>query len=58
VVCPCGWILDRASGTIRLSYGGDSCLALAAAHLPDLLGYLRTCPALPAHKRASMVVWE
>ena len=30
VVFPCGWILENASGAIRLYYGGaDSCLALA-----------------------------
>lgn len=46
VVFPCGWILDEASGTIRLYYGGaDTCLALATARLSDLLDYLRRCPA-------------
>jgi len=46
VVFPCGWILDKASGTIRLYYGGaDTCVALATAKLSDLLGYLRKCPA-------------
>ena len=45
VVFPCGWILDKPSGTIRLYYGGaDTCLALATAQLSDVLGYLRTCP--------------
>ncbi len=48
VVFPCAWILDVPSGEIRLYYGGaDTCLALATAELSDLLGYLRTCPALP-----------
>ena len=46
VVFPCGWILDKGSGAIRLYYGGaDTCLALAAAQLSDLLSYLETCPA-------------
>lgn len=45
VVFPCGWILDRATGVIRLYYGcADTCLALATAQLSELLGYLRTCP--------------
>jgi beta-1,4-mannooligosaccharide/beta-1,4-mannosyl-N-acetylglucosamine phosphorylase len=47
VVFPCGWILDEASGEIRVYYGGaDTCLALATAQLSDVLGYLRTCPGL------------
>jgi predicted GH43/DUF377 family glycosyl hydrolase len=51
VVFPCGWILDEATGDIRIYYGGaDSCLALATARLPELLDYLRTCPA-PQEKR-------
>ena len=46
VVFPCGWILDEATGTIRMYYGGaDSCLALATAQLSDVLGYLCSCPA-------------
>jgi predicted GH43/DUF377 family glycosyl hydrolase len=46
VVFPCGWILDKPSGTIRLYYGGaDTCLALATARLDDLLAYLDKCPA-------------
>ena len=45
VVFPCGWILDKPSGIIRLYYGGaDTCLALATAQLSDVLDYLRTCP--------------
>ncbi|MEK6797595.1 MAG: glycosidase [Planctomycetota bacterium] len=49
VVFPCGWILDRASGTVRIYYGGaDSCVALATAKLSDLLDYIRKCPAPPA----------
>ena len=49
VVFPCGWILDRRSGAIRIYYGGaDSCLALATAQLGDVLGYLSTCSAPPA----------
>ncbi|MFN0134592.1 MAG: glycosidase [Phycisphaerae bacterium] len=46
VVFPCGWILDQATGMIRLYYGGaDSCLALATASLPELLAYVRKCPS-------------
>jgi predicted GH43/DUF377 family glycosyl hydrolase len=46
VMFPCGWILDKPGGTIRLYYGGaDTCLALATAQLSDLLGYVRACPA-------------
>ena len=46
VVFPCGWILDKASGAIRLYYGGaDTCVALATARLSDLLSFLRKCPA-------------
>ena len=45
VVFPCGWILDKASGAIRLYYGGaDTCLALATAQVSDLLDYLQKCP--------------
>ncbi len=45
VVFPCGWILDKPTGAIRLYYGGaDTCLALAAAQLSDVLSYLHTCP--------------
>jgi beta-1,4-mannooligosaccharide phosphorylase len=52
VVFPCGWVLDKASGAIRLYYGGaDTCLALATAQLSDLLGYLGNCPAPPTLKR-------
>jgi predicted GH43/DUF377 family glycosyl hydrolase len=51
VVFPCGWILDKATGLIRLYYGGaDSCLALATAQLSDLLNHLRNCPAPEARK--------
>jgi beta-1,4-mannooligosaccharide/beta-1,4-mannosyl-N-acetylglucosamine phosphorylase len=52
VVFPCGWILDKASGEIRLYYGGgDTCLALATARVSDLLSYLRDCP-VPEERRA------
>jgi predicted GH43/DUF377 family glycosyl hydrolase len=45
VVFPCGWILDEASGAIRIYYGGaDACVALATAQLSDLLSYLHACP--------------
>jgi len=55
VVFPCGWILDKPTGTIRLYYGGaDTCLALATAQLSDILSYLRDCPVPPTRKRAGM----
>jgi predicted GH43/DUF377 family glycosyl hydrolase len=55
VVFPCGWILDKASGKIRIYYGGaDSCMALATAQLGDLLSHLRTCPVPPRRKRAGI----
>lgn len=45
VVFPCGWILDKATGVIRIYYGGaDSCLALATAQVSELLNYLKKCP--------------
>jgi predicted GH43/DUF377 family glycosyl hydrolase len=57
VVFPCGWILDKASGMIRIYYGGaDSCLALATARLSDLLSHLRQCPAPPTRKRTGMTL--
>jgi predicted GH43/DUF377 family glycosyl hydrolase len=59
VVFPCGWILDNASGAIRMYYGGaDTCLALATAQLSDVLSYLRECPAPPPRKRASMTLFD
>jgi predicted GH43/DUF377 family glycosyl hydrolase len=46
VVFPCGWILDKATGVIRIYYGGaDTCIALATAHVSELLEYLRACPS-------------
>ena len=52
VVFPCGWILNKATGVIRVYYGGaDTCIALATAQVSDLLGYLRTCPG-PQEGRA------
>ena len=57
VVFPCGWILDKASGAIRIYYGGaDSCVALATAKLSVVLDYLRKCPAPPELKRKGMVL--
>jgi predicted GH43/DUF377 family glycosyl hydrolase len=45
VVFPCGWVLDKESGEIRIYYGGaDSCIALATAQLDELLDYMRGCP--------------
>ena len=55
VVFPCGWILDKKTGVVRMYYGGaDSCLALARAELSELLDYLRKCPAPPERKRKGM----
>jgi predicted GH43/DUF377 family glycosyl hydrolase len=46
VVFPCGWILDKTNGTIRVYYGGaDCCLALATTRLSDLLDFLENCRA-------------
>jgi predicted GH43/DUF377 family glycosyl hydrolase len=57
VVFPCGWILDEATGAIRMYYGGaDSCLALATAQLSDVLSFLSECPAPPARKLARMTI--
>ena len=57
VVFPCGWILDKTSGAIRIYYGAaDTSIALATAQLSDLLGYLRDCPAVPTRKRAGMTL--
>ena len=51
VVFPCGWILDQASGAIRVYYGGaDACVALATAQLADLLSHLHECP-VPSTQR-------
>ena len=46
VVFPCGWILDKHSGTLRVYYGGaDSCIALATAKISELLDYIKSCPS-------------
>lgn len=46
VVFPCGWILDKPTGVIRIYYGSaDTCLSLATANVGELLDYMRTCPA-------------
>jgi hypothetical protein len=40
-------------------YGGaDSCLALATAHLSEVLAYLRTCPAPAMRKRSRMTLFD
>ncbi|MDF2675224.1 MAG: glycosidase related protein, partial [Clostridiales bacterium] len=45
VVFPCGWILDEATGIVRMYYGGaDSCIGLATANLCELLQYMNNCP--------------
>jgi predicted GH43/DUF377 family glycosyl hydrolase len=45
VVFPCGWILDAATGVVRMYYGGaDSCIGLATANLSELLQYMNNCP--------------
>jgi beta-1,4-mannooligosaccharide/beta-1,4-mannosyl-N-acetylglucosamine phosphorylase len=57
VVFPCGWVLDQASDTIRVYYGGaDSCVALATARLSEVLDYLSKCPAPPLRKRTGIVL--
>ncbi len=59
VVFPCGWILDKPSGEIRLYYGGaDTCLALATAQLSDLLDYLRDCPEPRTDDRRGKIPFE
>jgi predicted GH43/DUF377 family glycosyl hydrolase len=46
VVFPCGWILDKDTGAIRIYYGcADTCIGLAHASVSELLAYLRDCPA-------------
>ena len=45
VVFPCGWVLDEASGKLRMYYGGaDTCVAMAVANLSDLIDYILSCP--------------
>ncbi|MBY0586876.1 glycosidase [bacterium] len=52
VVFPCGWILDEATGDIRMYYGGaDSCIALATGRLTDLLDFVQRSPAQPIRSR-------
>lgn len=59
VVFPCGWVLDKDSGIIRIYYGGaDSCLALATAKLSDLLSHLQKCPAPPRRLRTGLALPE
>lgn len=44
VVFPCGWILDKPTGQVRVYYGAaDTSIALATADLNDMLDYLRCC---------------
>ena len=59
VVFPCGWVLDKATGEIRVYYGGaDSCIALASAQLSEVLEYLRKCPAPQSRKGNGMALLE
>ncbi|MEQ9409810.1 MAG: hypothetical protein RIK87_18890 [Fuerstiella sp.] len=59
VVFPCGWILDAATGVIRMYYGGaDSCIGLATAKLADMLDFIRTCPAPAVKRRPGIAVSE
>lgn len=45
VVFPCGWVLDKENGKIKMYYGAaDSRIALARASLNDVLAYIRSCP--------------
>jgi len=58
-VFPCGWILDKVTGEIRIYYGGaDTCIALATAKLADVLEYLRKCPAPEPRKRTGVTFAE
>ena len=44
-VFPCGWILDEATGKVKMFYGAaDTSIALATANLRDLLTYIKSCP--------------
>jgi predicted GH43/DUF377 family glycosyl hydrolase len=53
VVFPCGWILDRPSGQLRLYYGAaDTSVCLATADLGQVLDYLSQCPR-PERRRQS-----
>jgi predicted GH43/DUF377 family glycosyl hydrolase len=46
VVFPCGAVLDRTSGTLRLYYGAaDTCVGLVTAQVGEVLDWLRTQPA-------------
>ena len=46
VVFPCGWVPDEAGGTLRMYYGAaDTCIALAAASMDEVMEYIRNCPA-------------
>jgi len=57
VVFPCGWILDKETGVIRMYYGAaDSCVALATARVSELVSYLQSCPATPQRKRQGVLV--
>lgn len=48
VVFPCGWILDKTTGKVRMYYGAaDSRICLATASLNDLLEYIKSCPGQP-----------
>lgn len=48
VVFPCGWILDKKTGEVRLYYGAaDTCIGLATADLQDLLDFVMSCPEPP-----------
>lgn len=45
VVFPCGWILDKSTGKLRMYYGAaDTCIALAAASLDEVMEYILNCP--------------
>jgi predicted GH43/DUF377 family glycosyl hydrolase len=53
VVFPCGWVLEKRTGKIRLYYGAaDTSIALATGELNKLLDYVMSCPvpeSLPFH---------
>lgn len=53
VVFPCGTILDPATGELRMYYGAsDTVIALATAHVSDLLAWLRGRPLSASQPRA------
>lgn len=45
VVFSCGWLLNKDTGKLRMYYGAaDTCIALAAASMDEVLSYILSCP--------------